>query len=260
MAQKTVWLTWMPADDVALAPQPVVNALSKVGLAGAGAPWIDAPADYAWAELARQLQQDGAPDAWLIAGRAADFANPAHRFGLSMVAATLASSDRAPHAALLGLDGTPDAQALPTVLRAAQALDGSGSAWPAKLLVALSATTSATTERFRMRAHADKMFGNWLEFGPRDGTWAGAMVGVCGDAEITNHAVGPAGGLPERTVLEYKLEGIELEIADDAFVAWAVQNRIGSDESYYVKVDGSPSKLLIGEHPDSDPEVSVLSF
>jgi len=261
MSQKSVWLTWMPQRDDALAPQQAVSALGRSGLAGSGAPWIHAPEEFAWVQLAERLLDGDGPDVWLIAGSGRDFADADNRFGLSMVASMVCADRRPPpHFALLGLDGAPDVADLPTMLRSCQLLDGSGAAWAAKLLVAATGDPRAPSEPFRLRAIAQKMLGQWFEVGPVDGRWKGAMFGVSGDAKITNHAVGPSGGLPERTVLEYKLEGIELEVGDDAFVAWAVQNELSAGDSYYVKVEGTPAKLLIGEHPDSAPEVAVLSF
>ena len=37
-------------------------------------------------------------------------------------------------------------------------------------------------------------------------------------------------------------------------------HKTGVEDSYYVKVEGAPSKLLIGEHPDDAEDVSVLTF
>ncbi|HEX5050766.1 MAG TPA: hypothetical protein VFZ65_03240 [Planctomycetota bacterium] len=261
MAQKTVWLTWMAIGEGAPSPQPSVEALSKSGFAVTGAPWVDAPADFAWTELAERLVDDGGPDVWVVAARRQDLANANHRFGLCMVAAMVrADRKKLPHLAIVGLDGMPQPTDLPTLLRSCKLVDGSAASWPAKVLTATISPASAPDEPFRLRVSAMKHIGLWIEVGPKHGEWSGAMVGVAGEAKITNHAVGPQGGLPERTVLEYKLEGLELEIGSDQFTAWAVQNHLGAGDSYYVKIDGTPGKVLIGQHPDGDPEVSVLTF
>ena len=260
MAKKSVWLTWMPIEAGAPSPQAAVQALDKTGFAVTGAPWVDAPKVLAWSELAQQLKEATGPEVWVIAARRQDLANADHRFGLAMTAALLrADRSKPPHIVLLGLDGLPDVGGLPTLLQSCLRLDGSGAGWPAKLLVATMAAASVPAEPFRLRCCAHKMFGLWLEVGPASGSWRGATVGVAG-AKISNHAVGPRGGLPDRTVLEYQLEGLELDVAGATFHAFAVQNQLTDADSYYVKVDGRPSQVLLGQHLDVDAEVAVLTF
>lgn len=261
MAQKTLWLTWMAAGDGAPSPQGTVEALSKSGFAVTGAPWVDDPKEFAWTELAEQLKADKGPDIWIIAARLQDLANAEHRFGLSMVTAMVrADRKKVPHIAIVGLDGLPVANSLPTLLQSCKLVDGKAAGWTAKVLTMTLAPATAPAEPFRLRVSAQKVLGMWVEVGPSSGEWSGAMLGVAGGAKISNHAVGPQGGLPERTVLEYKLEGLELEVGSDTYVAWAVQNRLTATDSYYVKIDGTPTRLLVGQHPDVDPEVSVVSF
>ena len=71
-------------------------------------------------------------------------------------------------------------------------------------------------------------------------------------AEIVEHAVGVKNEIPERTVYEYASKGIKAQIGDDEYLAWSVQNELDPDHSYYVKIVGFPTKLLIGEHPAAD--------
>jgi len=263
MSQKTVWLTWMATAEGDPSPQPAVAALSKSGMAANGAPWVDDPKEFAWSELADVLKDDEAgPDIWVIGARKLDLANADHRFGLSMVAAMARADRKKPvHIVIMGIDGMPDAESLPTLLRSCQLVDGTDASWSAKVLVAAMMAKPGPQNSFRLRVTAHKQLGLWFEVGPTSGEWSGCMAGVSGgDATISNHAVGLSGGLPEKTVLEYKLEGIELDIGDDAFVAWAVKNKVTDQDSYYVKIEAPPRKLLIGEHPDDAEDVVVVSF
>ncbi len=60
---------------------------------------------------------------------------------------------------------------------------------------------------------------------------------------------------------EYPTQGIQAEIGGDGFVAWALQNTISEDQSYYVKVQGFPKKIMFGGHPGTDQaEVHVISL
>ena len=262
MSQKTVWLTWMASGEGAPSPQPAIAALSKSGFAANGAPWVDDPKEMAWSELSDILKSDETgPNVWVIGARRADLANADHRFGLSMIAAMMRADRKTPaHIAIVGIDGMPDVDSLPTLLRSCQLLDGTDASWSAKILVAVSMAKPAAKDSFRLRVTAHKHLGMWFEVGPTTGEWSGCMAGVAGDAKISNHAVGLSGGLPEKTVLEFKLEGLELEVGSDQFVAWAVKNKVTSADSYYIKVEETPSKLLIGEHPDDSEDVVVLSF
>lgn len=260
MAGKKVWLTWLPDGEGAPQPQETVAALSRYGLDVAGAPWVDDLEKVAWAELAGLLLDPGTAELWLVAGRREDFAAPRLRYGLSMVTAMLREGRTAAlQSCCLGLDGRTET--LPSLLGAFEAFDGSDSSWGAKLVAAAYAKPAKVSEDFRFNVIAHSLIGQWFEVGPNEGDWKGAMLGVTGDAKITHHAVGPKGQLPEKTVLEYQAQGIEAELGADKFVAWSVQNQLGPGESYYVKVEGQPSKLILGSHPGSDEaEVTVLSL
>ena len=57
------------------------------------------------------------------------------------------------------------------------------------------------------------------------------------------------------------MEGLEAELAGTKFVAWAVQNRLGPDDSYFVRFEGRPARLILGQHPEAEEaEVRVLDL
>ena len=86
------------------------------------------------------------------------------------------------------------------------------------------------------------------------------MFGVHG-GEIDFHGVGPANGVPERAVLEYAQKGLKVQLGDDEFIAWAVQNRLDPGTSYYVRVQGTPDKLLFGPYAQTEEaEVHVVKM
>jgi len=86
------------------------------------------------------------------------------------------------------------------------------------------------------------------------------MFGVHG-ADIDVHGVGPADGIPARTVLEYAVKGMKVQLGEEEFTAWAAQNRLDSAMSYYVRVQGAPDKLLFGPYAASeDAEVHVVAL
>lgn len=262
MAARKAWVTWMPGEGMGLKPDAVLASLRAAGLQIGGAPWIDDLEKMAWYELGSGLLEAARADLWLIAGTKADFESPRNRYALSLVAAMTREGrgDRFP-IFLLGLDHLPDPASLPTLLRDLRFFSAADSNWAAKVAMAFLKPPQASPRDFRISAMGHPIIGQWFEVGPIEGEWRGAMVGVSGEGKITHHMVGPKGGPPEKSVVEYATEGIRAEVSGVEFNAWSVQNRIGPGDSYYVKVEGRPSSLLFGGHPGEDQaEVTVLKL
>ncbi len=258
MAGKKLWLTWLPAEGGA-APHETIAALSQAGFEVGGAPWVDDPDKFAWAELGNLLMGPTGPDLWLVGGTSGDFMGIATRYGLSMIGAMIRDAPKPVTAACLSLDGGLVPEEMPSLLRAAHILDASDPGWPASLADASPAMPAG--DDFYLSVIAQPMIGQWIELGPRAGEWHGAMIGTGDGGTITHHAVGARGQLPERATVEYPLQGLEAELGDEKFVAWAVQNRIGLTESYFVRIEGRPAKLILGQHPESDEaDVHVLDL
>lgn len=254
MAQKKVWMTWLPGGEGAPEPDAAVSALSQVGLDVAGSHWVNDLEKAAWTELGGLLLDTSKADVWLIAGRKADFDSVRTRYGLSLVTAMLDDAREAPLPGMcVGLDFAPDPDSLPLLMRQFLCLDGTQAAWAAKVVAAAFAKPGASPEsEFRFNVIAHPVLGQWFEVGPRESEWQGIMFGVAEGASITHHAVGPRGQLPEKSVLEYPTQGIKAALGDTEFTAWSVQNALGPEDSYYLKVEGFPRDVIIGPDPTSD--------
>jgi len=263
MAKERIWITWLvPEEEGAPTPQEVVAAVQKYGHPTGGAPWIDKLDQMAWTSAGLTLLDTEAADVWLIAGRKADWERPSVRTGLALAAAMAQGirGHRFPIVAV-GLDGAPDAATLPTPLAGAICLDASKPAWGIKIGPGLKQLAALPAPEYRLAVTAEPHIGLWIEVGPRDGEWQGAMFGVSGgNGAITHQAVGPKEELPSKTVLEYPMNGIQLTAGDHDYTACAASNPIDAATSYYVKIDGTPERLLFGGHPDSDGEVYVLTL
>jgi hypothetical protein len=268
MAGKKVWVTWMPAEAGAPGPDAALGALAKAGLQVSGAKWVDELEKVAWVDLAVQLLDPKAADLWVIAGRRADLAAPRNRYALSLAVAMLRAQREGPLPGfVVGLDFAPAPADLPPLLTGFRCVSGTDAGWPAKVVAGAYAKGAAAAEEWRLNVIGHALIGQWFEVGPASGEWEGAIFGISGgvsggaggEAKIVQHAVGPKGELPERTVVEYPARGIKAVLGDVGFVAWAVQNRIGSDQSYFVKVEGHPEQIVFGPAPKEDaPEVVVL--
>ena len=87
------------------------------------------------------------------------------------------------------------------------------------------------------------------------------MFGVSDEGKIVLHAVGPKNVVPERTVLEYQIKDMKAKVADIDFTVWSVQNKLGEEDSYYVKVEGFPEKIIFSGNSGTDQaEVYVITL
>jgi len=262
MAQRKVWLSWVAQDATKADPNASMAALNKNGLLPQGNRWVDDVAKGAWAELLPALSDAHQTDAWVIALDRASFERASIRYGLSVLAATVRERRGATYPiAVLGIDFTPTQEQLPMFLRGGSIYSHADSGWPAKLVASFFKKAEATAQEFRFTAYASQYTGQWFEFGPRAEAWHGVMFGVSGDAKILHHAVGPKGALPERTVLEYATKNIQAKVGDTDFTVWSVQNEVTTEQSYFLKVEGCPAKVVLGGHPGAESaEVYVVGL
>src|SRR5262249_10123345 len=150
---------------------------------------------------------------------------------------------------------------MPTLMHTCQYLATTEQGWPAKVVAAAFSPRQAAQLEMRLGVHADPMFGQWFEVGSQAGPWAGVVFGVAEGGAITHHAVRQRGRWPERAVLEYQLQGIQAQVGETLYTAWSVQNRLSPADSYYVRVEGFPARIVVGGHPGTDQaEVFVLAL
>ncbi len=257
MADKCAWFINLEDNDTAA--RLAAGQLGPYGLAVKGQRW---PAeDQAWLASAQEAADAGAAVV-LVIGASARHAEPAVRRGLALFRLSLQTRlNRAINGFVLMTDqpGASQTPARTSILGDWIPLDGAR--WQAKV-VARAHAPVAPAWPVRLGLHAHERLGIWLETHPAPGTTApGALLGVAGnDAAIDFHAVGPAGGMPERTVNEYELQGLQFEAGGQAFSAWGLRNAIAPDHRYYVRLDGEPDTLAVGTLPDGEPgDVSLIA-
>ena len=263
MAGKKVWVSWLPAKECEAELQSTVHSLQQVGLEVSGAPWEDDLEKCAWMELADMLTAEDGPELFIIAGRAEDFAKPRLSYGLSLLNAFILQHRPSLKVFRQVIDKST-LQDLPSFLQDLSPLDASAG-WNAKVVAAAySAAPKPTEFDFHFSIIAHSAIGQWFEIGPKHGQkpWNGAMFGVSGnDAKIVFQAVGERGQLPDKAVNEFAMQGIKADVAEHEYEAWALKNEISDAQSYYVKVQGFPSKIMFAEHPDNEEsEVTVLTL
>lgn len=101
---------------------------------------------------------------------------------------------------------------------------------------------------------AQEKLGVWLSVKPEPGQIIhGCMVGVSeNQSDISFHAVGSAGQLPERSVNEYEMKGISFESAGHSFKAWALKNTLSANDAYFVRLEGEPDLLALATLPNGE--------
>lgn len=262
MAQKKAWVTWMPAAAGPHTPAPILQQLGRYGLEVAGNTWVDDLERMAWLGLRTTLLNTAAADLWLIASDRHSLTVPSNRYALSLLTASVREGRGAAFPIIcLGLDFVPDPATMPTLVHSCQCLTATVQGWPAKVVAATFSPRKAVELEMYLSMHADPLFGQWFEVGPRAEHWTGVMFGVAEGGTITHHAVGPRGQLPERAVLEYQIQGMQAQVGETMYTAWAVQNRLSPEDSYYVRVEGFPTGIVVGGHPGTDQaEVVVLAL
>jgi hypothetical protein len=157
-------------------------------------------------------------------------------------------------------DDAVAADDLSTPLKGADVQLLSDSGIGAKIVAKIHKPQRPWQEEYFIDIHGNEHIGQWFEIRPTSGAWPGAMFGAA-DGEIVFQAVGPAGGLPEKSVLNYPSQGLELSLGDTAYTAWAVQNEINPEVSYYAKVDGHPGSIIFGPFSAEDSaDVYVMNL
>jgi len=262
MTGKKVWVTWMPPREASHQPEEYVRLLGQYGLAVTCHVWMDDLGKMAWPGLGAALQDTTEADLWLIAGAESELMKSSNRYALSLLTAIVrASRGEAFPIVYLGLDFAARPHTMPTLMRPCPFVTATEQSWPAKIVAAAFTPPKVRALDFHLGLHVDPLFGQWFEIGPHQESWAGVMFGVAEGGTITHHAVGTRAKLPTRSVLEYQLRGLQAQVGKIVYTAWSVHNRLSSEDSYFVRVEGFPSSIIVGGHPATDQEeVFVLTL
>ncbi len=256
---KKIWLSSLGSSKEEV--QKTIASLQKYGLAVDGHFWQDDLDKMAWTAPRKELLNKTI-SIWAIIASAEDLLSPSVRYGLSMLALTVQAAKGLdfPIIILRNAGEAITSDTLPTPLTACDIFDLNNPAYGAKIVARLHRPVKAPLPPYRLDVYGIPQIGQWFEIGPRDGTWSGALFGTS-DAGPCLHTVGSSGQLPEKSTLNYPQRGLEIELQGRKFTAWAVQNELNSDSSYYVKVDGHPDSILFSSYSSAEEaEVFVLKL
>jgi hypothetical protein len=256
---KKVWLTSLGSDEETV--QRMMKQFKTYGLEVDGHFWKNDLQGVAWL-APRDRLVDPAVALWLIVGSAEELLAPDNLYGLSLLTIAV-KAQRGHHFPIMILQ-TQEAPLAPdqlsTPLKDANLLMASDSGLGAKVVAKVhTAFTPALTE-YHLDIYANEKIGQWFEIVPVASEWPGAMFGVS-DGEIAFHAVGPKGQLPRKTVLNFPMQGLKLQLGEKDYLAWATQNELDPETSYFVKVEGNPASIIFGPYStDEAADVFVVKL
>ncbi|MGN6580340.1 MAG: hypothetical protein ACTHJ1_10220 [Bordetella sp.] len=257
---KTAWISALSKNEPRVAA--VSQVLKGYGLDPKGHFWVDDNDKMAWRAALDSLLEAKA-DVWVVLADNETAATPSVRYALSLMAAALREA-RGYGFPIVVLWNDASAPELPPAFLPATALQEQQASWAAKIVAKANMPAKGAAPEYRFSVAGDERLGQWFELGPRANSgaaaWHGVVFGVAGEgAEINFQAVGPQGGLPEKTVLEFAQEGMKLQAGGLDFTAWAVRNEVGTGDSYYARVAGSPQAVLFLPYSDDgEAEATVL--
>jgi hypothetical protein len=243
---KTLWLTSLSSSEDP--PKQFAGQMRKYGFDVKGHFWRDDLQKAAWVG-AREELIDSNTLLWAIIANHEELLAPDTLYGLSLLTISV-QAQRGLHFPIVILATQDDlipSDQLSTPLKGSDVIRFSDAGLGAKIVAKAHTPPKALTSEYALDVIANEQIGQWFEVRPTQSTWPGVMFGVAG-AKILFHAVGPKCQLPSKTVLNYPMEGLKLEMGEKEYVAWATQNELNAETSYYVKVEGFPESILFGPY------------
>ncbi|MBN1636423.1 MAG: hypothetical protein JW920_07910 [Deltaproteobacteria bacterium] len=247
---KTLWLTSLISSEEMV--KTLMSQLKNYGLELKGHFWADDLEKMAWMGARNELL-DSNIGLWAVLTSDKELQKPSIRYGLSLLAMSI-QAQRGNNFPIVVLQTQGDAvssKQFTTPLINTDVLSVSNPVLAAKLVARVHAPAGDTMTGYRLDCFGNPHIGQWFEIGPATDLWQGAMFGVAG-AEINFHAVGARGRLPEKSTLNYPVKGLQLQLGQREYSAWAVQNELSSQDSYYLKVEGYPESIVFGAYTRQD--------
>lgn len=256
---KTVWLTSLCDDKEYI--KGLMTRMKPYGIEIQGHFWQNDLKKMAWSNpLDKLLNKNTA--VWIVSGSDKELKEPDLRYGLSMLAISLQAQRGAgfPIVILQTTGELLSAKELPTPLQNVDIISAGNSGLGAKLVAKIHMPPKKIESAYHINIHASEQIGQWIEIRPLNNTWPGIIFGVLG-AKISFQAVGPQGNLPDKSILNYPMQGLKINLGDKEYIAWATQNKVDSQTSYFVKVDEFPESILFGPYStESEADLFIMQL
>jgi hypothetical protein len=255
---RKIWITSLTRDEQVVTK--LIASVKAYGLQADGHFWVDDLKNLAWSGPVAEITKNET-GAWIIAGSSQEVDSASVRYGLSLLALQVfAAKGQAFPIIVVFTDEREIERPMPTPLGNADTLHLSNTSLPVKIVAAVNMPSKPVQSDHYLNVHALPGIGTWLEVGPEGQEWDGAMLGVQ-EGSIDFHAVGARGALPEKSVLEYPVKGVKVQMGEHEFVTWAVRNKVDAHSSYFVRITGMPRRVLFGPYTSEETaEVNVVTL
>lgn len=255
---KRAWISSLAQTETDI--KTLISVLKHYGIEGHGHVWTDDPDKMAWMGPREELLKKETA-MWIILASQETLQTSSILFGLSLLALTVQAKRGTGFPILIITTRPPGSSGdLPTPLQNSSLMALSDPGLGPKIVASAHVKKAQGRRSYYCDVYGNPRIGQWFEVGPSGETWPGALFAVS-EGEILYQAVGSRGILPERSTLEYPYKGIKLELKGREYTAWACQNRLGGEDSYFVKVDGQPGSILFGPFADNEePELFAVNL
>ncbi len=246
-----VYFTMLSKDEAKA--KEIFFQLRDYGLNPQGHFWKDDLKNMAWSASRKDLE-DTQTKAWIIYGGKEDWLSPSIRQGLTLL--YLCKPENLNVIVLVPEKDPLSKEDLPFVLRSAHLILLNQGFVP-RVVAKVHLPAKKESFPFRVIPHAVPGLGLWMEIYPIQEEWEGILVGV--DKGKINHlGIGQPGALPEKSVLEYPVRDMEIEVRGKEFTAWAVQNKVSQHTASYINLSETPEELIFGPWNKENPEIFKL--
>ena len=247
MSQRAWISSLTPTRDAAAS---LIKTLDSYGIKATGEMWEDNLDQMSWMGQREEIMH---PDTgmWIILTHIDLLKSKTVRYGLSLlILSVLATRGRA--FPIINASSSPlDENSLPSVLKGLRSLSTTDASLGAKLVAFMHSKPAPSIPEYYVDVYANPHIGQWFEIGPQGEPWKGAMFAVdIGD--ITFHAAGPRGALPKKATMAYAVKGLKIQSGLREYTAWACQNELTVQDSYFIQVKGYPDSILFGPFTQED--------
>lgn len=250
-------------DNTALA-QALCAEIAKCGLEPQAHLWSADREDTMWNAVAGELSLC---HVWIIVCN--DLKNITVRRNLSLVALAIQAEKGNGFPIIISPSSASADMNLPDPLKGADVVTKNLGA----KVAAKAALFPVLTPEYRIKPLAPEGLGLWFEVGPVRDPWSGVFF-ASGSAQDNNsgnesknpgipnaHGIGSAGCIPSKSILQYPLQGAQLEIRGVQCEGWGAKNQLTPSASYYVRMVAVPDILAFGPFPETDDaEMFTLSL
>jgi|GEM_PF-1965211 hypothetical protein len=252
---KNVWITMVDEDNDQAGL--IYSKLSEYGLNVQGSIFQDNIEKLEWALGLDKIKKS---DLWIICGSKKTIFKETVMFGLSAsaIAVKAYKGDNFP-VMIVSEDDIVDND-LPLPLKNAVVISATNSSFQAKAAAKANLPFKKTTKEYRINLIPIIGSGLWAEAGPCENSWDGILAGVSDSGSVDALGIGEKSVIPEKTVLEYPVRNMKIELNSKEFTAWGSKNIINKDQSAFFRIKGHPSSLIFGSFDENNPAVYIIDL